>query len=212
QDRHASELSRATGDAAAAAEAASREECAAKASRDLCEQMSAVCGQMRKAAEEAGARSASAEETVRSLQGDLSLMEVAAKEAEREMAVLRGKLEAAERRSEREACLLGERVEAAGHEAKQMAQALKDEKDTTNSLRGFLADREASLDRAGRELAAARETSERREEVSEGLRAALQRSQGEADRLRARLETAVGLAADEAGKAKECSRAEELSR
>ncbi|CAM9826931.1 unnamed protein product, partial [Ectocarpus sp. 13 AM-2016] len=65
QDRHASELSRATGDAAAAAEAASREECAAKASRDLCEQMSAVCGQMRKAAEEAGARSASAEETVR---------------------------------------------------------------------------------------------------------------------------------------------------
>ncbi|CAM9834950.1 unnamed protein product, partial [Ectocarpus sp. 12 AP-2014] len=64
QDRHASELSRATGDAAAAAEAASREECAAKASRDLCEQMSAVCGQMRTAAEEAGARSASAEETV----------------------------------------------------------------------------------------------------------------------------------------------------
>ncbi|CAN0478836.1 unnamed protein product, partial [Ectocarpus sp. 8 AP-2014] len=76
-------------------------------------------------------------------------------------------------------------------------QALKDEKDTTSSLRGFLADREASLDRVERELAAARETSERGEEVSEGLRAALQRSQGEAERLSARLETAVGLAADE---------------
>ncbi|CAN0410872.1 unnamed protein product, partial [Ectocarpus fasciculatus] len=123
QDRHASELGRASGDAAAAAEAASREESAAKASRDLCEQMSAVCGQMRKAAEEAGARSAEAEETVRSLQGDVSLMEVAATEAEREMALLRGKLEAAERRCEREACLLGERAEAAGQEAKQTAQA-----------------------------------------------------------------------------------------
>ena len=47
-----------------AAEAASREGIAATSSRDLCEQMSGVCRQMRQAAEEAGARCAEAEETV----------------------------------------------------------------------------------------------------------------------------------------------------
>lgn len=52
----------------------------------------------------------------------------------------------------------------------------------------------------------------RSEEVSEGLRGALERSQREAEQLRSRLEISGDLAADEAGRAKEALHAHNVAR
>lgn len=61
--QHASEMELARERAAEEAEAAAREGMAAQSSRELCEQMGGVCRQMRQAAEDAGKRSAEAEES-----------------------------------------------------------------------------------------------------------------------------------------------------
>eukprot|EP00903_Cladosiphon_okamuranus_P018583 g17106.t1 len=210
--KHASELERVTGEAAAAAEAAAREEIAATSSRDLCEQMSGVCRQMRQAAEEAGARCAAAEETAGSLQAKVALADVTAKDAERELEGLTDQLHAAEQRQRREEKLLHDKLEAADRESRRIDQALKDEKETNFTLRELLKDREARLEKAEGHAVASLQGSERSKRVSEELRRKLERNLMETEQLRSRLQVSGDLAADEAGRAREALQSERTAR